>query len=259
MLKVATWNVNSIKARLPHVLAWLQRAEPDVLLLQETKTLDDSFPRFELQDLGYQSLTCGQKGYNGVAILSRRPMVETVRVLPGAPDDSQARYVEACFAGGVRVASLYLPNGNPSGSEKFTYKLAWMARLYEHARALLRTGEAIILGGDYNVCPMDDDVYAPTQWADNALCRPEVREAFRALLWLGYMDAFRAFNRKAGEYTFWDYQGGAWPRDMGLRIDHLLVSPQAADHLEASGIDKAPRSLDKASDHTPVWCHLREA
>lgn len=260
MLDIATWNVNSIKVRLPHVLDWLRKTTPDVVLLQETKTPDHSFPRLELQELGYQSLTCGEKGYNGVAILSRRPMAETARCLQGsAAADCQARYVEALLDEGTRVASLYLPNGNPGGSEKFVYKLAWMNRLYDHARVLLQSGEAVVLGGDYNVCPSDDDVYAPEQWADNALCRPEAREAFRAILWLGYADAFRVFNRMSGEYTFWAYQAGAWPRNMGLRIDHLLLSPKAADRLEASGIDRGPRGQDKASDHTPVWCRLRES
>lgn len=259
MLGIATWNVNSIKARLPYVLDWLRKAAPDVLLLQETKTLDDSFPRLALQALGYQSLTCGEKGYNGVAILSRRPMTETVRHLPGAAEDYQARYVEARLDDGTRVASLYLPNGNPSGSTKFSYKLSWMNRMYDYARVLLQASEAVVLGGDYNVCASDEDVYAPDKFVDNAVCHPEVREAFRAILWLGYSDAFRAFNRMPGEYTFWDYRASSWPRNMGLRIDHLLLSPWATDRLEASGIDRGPRGQARASDHVPVWCQLREA
>ena len=258
MLKIATWNVNSVKVRLPHVLDWLRTAAPDVLLLQEIKTPDESFPRLELRSAGYDSLIRGQKGYNGVAILSRLPLVETARVLPGAADDLEARYIEARLEGDVRVASLYLPNGNPVDGEKFPYKLSWMARLRDHAKTLLHRGETVVLGGDYNVCPTDDDVYAPEQWTDNALCRREVREAFRSLLWLGYTDAFRAFTHAPGAYTFWDYQAGAWQRNLGLRIDHLLLSPQAADRLEACAIDTEPRGRDKPSDHTPIWCTLRE-
>ncbi|VBB69654.1 Exodeoxyribonuclease III [invertebrate metagenome] len=254
---VATWNVNSIRKRLPLVLDWLRETAPDILLLQETKTPDESFPRLELQGLGYRILSCGEKCYNGVAILSRLPMEATVWRLPGDDDDHQARYLEAHISGDIRVASLYLPNGNPSESKKFSSKLAWMTRLYDHALALLRTGDAVILGGDYNVCPSDDDVYAPDQWADNALCRLEVREAFQAILWLGYCDAFRVFNHMPDAYTFWSYQAGAWPCNRGLRIDHLLLSPQAADRLEASGIEKKQRGCVKASDHVPVWCRLR--
>lgn len=260
MLKIATWNVNSMKVRLSHVLDWLQRSDTDVLLLQETRLSDDSFPRVALQALGYQSLVCGQKGYNGVAILSRLPITEeTERSLPGKVGDLQARYIEARVDRKMRIASLYIPNGNPSGSDKFAYKLAWMTRLYKHAQTLLRGDEAVVLGGDYNVCPTDDDVYDPDQWASDALCRIESREALRSILWMGYSDAFRIFNREPGEYTFWNYRANAWPRNMGLRIDHLLLSPQATDLLEASGIDREPRSRDRASDHTPVWCQLREA
>ncbi len=255
---IATWNVNSIRVRLPRVLDWLREMVPDALLLQETRTPDEFFPQRELQNMGYQSLSHGEKSYNGVAILSRLPMEVTELYLPGAEDDKQARYLEVLLDGNVRIASLYLPNGNPSGSEKFAYKINWMTRLYEHARALLQTGHAVILGGDYNVCPTDDDVYAPEQWADNALCRFEARKAFQDILLLGYCDAFRVFHRTPGEYTFWSYQGGAWSHNMGLRIDHLLLSPKAAERLEDSGIDKRPRGRARASDHAPVWCRLRE-
>ena len=255
MTKVATWNVNSVKARLARVTEWLAEAKPDVALLQETKCTDDTFPREEIEALGYNVALNGQKTYNGVAILSKRPIEDVTRGLPGDDGDDQARYIEA-FTGGVRVASIYVPNGNPVGTEKYPYKLAWLERLGAHARALLANEEIIVLGGDYNVCPTDDDVYDPEGWADDALCRPESRNRFRRIVHLGLIDAFRALHREIGAYSFWDYQGGAWQKDHGLRIDHLLLSPQAADRLAASGIDRKPRGKDKASDHTPVWCEI---
>lgn len=257
MIKIATWNVNSIKARLPHLLDWLATAAPDVVLLQETKVTDDLFPAIEIAGAGYRAATSGQKTYNGVAILSKTPIEVTARALPGDPTDEQARYVEGRTAG-VRVASVYLPNGNPVDSEKYTYKLAWMARLLRHARDLLAGEEAFVLGGDYNVAPTDADVFDPRAWADDALCLPPSRAAFRRLLHLGLTDAFRAVNIEAGRYTWWDYRAGAWARDQGLRIDHLLLSPQAADRLAGVGIDRTPRGWEKASDHTPVWCNLDE-
>lgn len=257
MIKIATWNVNSIKARLPHVLEWLAAAAPDVVLLQETKVTDDLFPALEISGAGYRAATSGQKTYNGVAILSRTPIEVTACALPGDPTDEQARYIEGRTAG-VRVAAIYLPNGNPVDSDKYAYKLAWMARLHRHACDLLATEEAFVLGGDYNVAPEDADVFDPRAWADDALCLPPSRAAFRRLLHLGLTDAFRAVNREAGRYTWWDYRAGAWARDQGLRIDHLLLSPQAADRLSGAGIDRAPRGWEKASDHTPVWCTLEE-
>ena len=257
MIKIATWNVNSIKARLPHLLEWLAAAAPDVVLLQETKVTDDLFPALEISGAGYCAATSGQKTYNGVAILSKTPIEVTARALPGNPADEQARYVEGVTAG-VRVASIYLPNGNPVDSEKYTYKLAWMVRLHRHARDLLAGEEAFVLGGDYNVAPEDADVFDPRAWADDALCLPPTRSAFRRLLHLGLTDAFRAVNREAGRYSWWDYRAGAWARDQGLRIDHLLLSPQAADRLAGAGIDRTPRGWEKASDHTPVWCNLDE-
>ncbi len=257
MMKIATWNVNSIKARLPRVTEWLAEAMPDVVLLQETKCVDDAFPRMEIEDMGYNVALCGQKTYNGVAILSKRPLEDIVCVLGGDEADVQARYVEA-FTGGIRVASIYLPNGNPVETDKFSYKLAWMERLADRAQALLADEEVLVLGGDYNVCPTDDDVYDPIGWANDALCRPESRNRFRRLLNLGFTDAFRALHGEPGAYSFWDYQAGAWQKDHGLRIDHLLLSPQAADRLVASGIDRKPRGRDKASDHTPVWCELSD-
>ena len=258
-LKIATWNVNSVKARLPIVLEWLRDARPDVVLLQEIKCLEEQFPTLEIGDLGYNVAAVGQKTYNGVAILSKSPIEVERRALIGGGSDDQARYVEAVIDGGnspVRVASIYLPNGNPVGSDKFDYKLAWMERLFEHARRLLETEDPIVLGGDFNVAPWDEDVYDPEAWRDDALCRIESRRWFRATLYLGYTDAFRAFHPEAGRYSYWDYQAGRWQRDEGLRIDHLLLSPQAADRLSAAGIDRGPRGKEKASDHTPVWCEL---
>ncbi|MDA8232237.1 MAG: exodeoxyribonuclease III [Magnetospirillum sp.] len=255
-LRIATWNVNSIKARLPNVLDWLREAAPDVVLVQETKCPDEAFPMLEFQAMGYRAEIHGQKTYNGVAILSRLPADDVRCRLPGGDGDDQARWIEATVAG-VRVASLYLPNGNPAPGDKFDYKLAWMRRLEARARDLLASGMPVVLGGDYNVCPADADVYDPAAWRLDALCRPESRAALRRVLHLGYTDAFRALHPdESHAYTFWDYQGGAWPRDLGLRIDHLLLSPQAADRLRACVIDKIPRGRDKASDHTPVVVDL---
>jgi len=256
-MKIATFNVNSIKARLPRVLEWLKAAQPDVTLLQEIKTVDDAFPSLEIEDLGYNVATHGQKTYNGVAILSKRPMEDVTRGLPGDDKDEQARYIEATV-GDLRVASIYLPNGNPVDSDKYPYKLAWMDRLIAHVRDdLLPSEQPFVLGGDYNVIPADLDVYDPKAWVDDALFRPETRSKFRALLHLGLTEAWRALHREHG-YTFWDYQGGRWARDEGLRIDHLLLSPRAADRLEDCEIDRAPRGKDKASDHTPIWCAITE-
>lgn len=256
MIKVSTWNVNSIKARLPNVLAWIRDAAPDVLLLQEIKVEDHAFPRLEFEDMGYNLALHGQKAYNGVAILSKMPIEDVRRGLPGDDLDGQARYIEAVVGGTLRVASIYLPNGNPTASEKFPYKLSWLERLYSHAVGLLRHDEAAVLGGDYNVCPTDEDVYDPERWAADALCRPESRQRFRAIGHLGYTDALRALHPGGDLYTFWDYQAGAWRLNHGLRIDHLLLSPRAADRLRGSGVDSAVRALDKASDHAPVWCEM---
>jgi exodeoxyribonuclease III len=255
LVKISTWNVNSVKARLPNLLDWLKSAEPDIVCLQEIKCLTDDFPALELKGLGYYVEALGQRTYNGVAILSREPAKEVRRGLPGDPKDEQARYIEASF-GDLRVASIYLPNGNPVDSDKYPYKLAWMKRLAAHARDLLETEQPIILAGDYNVCPTDDDVYDPEGWREDALCRYPSRAAFRILPNLGYVDAFRALNSEPHRYTFWDYQAGRWHRDEGLRIDHLMLSPKAADRLEQCAIDKAPRAKEKASDHTPIWCTI---
>lgn len=255
-MKIATWNVNSVKVRLPILIDYLKTKKPDILLLQETKCTDDGFPRLEIESLGYNVATVGQKSYNGVAILARGKIHETARALPGAaPADEPARYLEA-DVDDVRVASIYAPNGNPVGTEKFAYKLAWMERLYRHARDLLATEKPFVLGGDYNVCPTDDDVYDPAAFSIDALCQPASRAAFRKIVNLGLTDAVHVLNPAPHQYTYWDYQMNAWPQDHGLRIDHLLLSPQAADRLTASGIDKDPRALPRASDHTPVWCEL---
>jgi exodeoxyribonuclease III len=257
---VATWNVNSIKARLPNVLDWLRAAKPDIVLLQELKTVEEGFPALELGDLGYNCAVSGQKTYNGVAILAKTALDVQERRLPGDDKDEQARYIEAVTttdAGTLRVASVYLPNGNPLGTEKFAYKLAWLARLEAHARRLLALEEPVILAGDYNVIPEDIDCHDPAAWTGDALFQPESRAGFRRLLHLGYWDAFRALHPDAaGAYSYWDYQGGAWAKDHGIRIDHLLLSPQAADLLDGAGIDRAPRGREKASDHTPAWCRL---
>lgn len=256
-MKIATFNVNSIRARLPRVLEWLAEAAPDVVLLQEIKCVEENFPELEIGDAGYNIAVCGQKTYNGVAILSKRPIEDVERGLPGDPGDHHARYIEATV-GTVRLASIYLPNGNPAPGPKYDYKLAWMDRLRRRAEALLATEEAVVLGGDYNVIPEPGDVHDPAAWQDDALYRLETRRKFRALLNLGFTDAFRALNPEPHAYTFWEYQRGAWQKDMGLRIDHLLLSPQAADRLEAAAIDRQPRGREKASDHTPIWCEIRE-
>lgn len=230
---------------------------PDVALLQEIKVQDEGFPAEPIEDLGYNVLAHGQKSYNGVAILSKRPIEDPQIGLPGDDDDEQARYLEATV-GTVRVAAIYLPNGNPTDGEKFTYKLNWMDRLREQAQILLGTQESIVLGGDYNVCPLDQDCWDPVGFADDALCRPESRARFNALLNLGLTEAFRAQHPGEIAYSYWDYQAGAWQKDHGLRIDHLLLSPEAADRLIETGIDKRPRGRERPSDHTPVWCELSE-
>jgi exodeoxyribonuclease III len=257
-LKIATFNVNSIKVRLPILLAWLEQARPDVVCLQETKCPAADFPMLELKGLGYHAEVIGQRAYNGVALLSKEPARDVLAGLPGERADEQARYIEATI-GDLRVGSLYLPNGNPVDTDKFAYKLGWMARLKTHAEALLAREIPFVLAGDYNIVPADDDVYDPVAWRDDALCRPEARGRFRALLNLGLVDAFRVFHAEPHRYSFWDYQAGRWYRDEGLRIDHLLCSPQAADRLLGADIDKGPRGKDKASDHTPVWCEIAPA
>jgi len=255
MVKIATWNVNSVKARLKHVCEYLKLAEPDILLLQELKLTEENFPKLEIEALGYNTAVVGQKTYNGVAILSKSPIEVLHTELPGDPSDKQARYIEA-FTGGVRVASIYLPNGNPVDTEKYPYKLGFMERLHAHAAELLEGEDTFVLGGDYNAIPEPGDVYDAEAWEGDALYRPETRAAWRKIVYLGLTDAFRALNSGIGLYSFWDYQRGAWQKDNGIRIDHLMLSPQAADLLTASGIDRTPRGWEKPSDHTPVWCEL---
>ena len=260
-IKIATWNVNSIKARMPVVLNWLQAANPDIVLLQEIKTVKETFPTGPISHLGYNLAIVGQKSYNGVAILSKRPIEDVVTELPGDSNDDQARYVEA-VVGDIRVASIYVPNGSEIGSEKFAYKLKFLDRLYEHVQQLLTYEEAFILGGDYNIAPNDDDVYDPEAWKGKLHCSQVERAQLRKLEYLGLTDVTRALHPattpKGQElYSWWDYRAGSWQGNKGLRIDLLLASPQAADRLEDSDIDKSPRGKPKASDHTPVWCTLR--
>jgi len=261
-VKIATWNINGIKARIEPLLTWLAEAAPDVVCLQEIKSVDEGFPTDVIHGLGYSVGVHGQKGFNGVAILSRLPLEIERRGLPPVTDgaeDEQARYIEGLVTGpkGVaRVASIYLPNGNPIDTAKFPYKLAWMARLESHVRALLSHEEALVLAGDYNVIPEPADAHEPSAWRGDALFQPESRQAFRRLMALGLTDAVRAVNPSAGVYTFWDYQAGAWQKDNGIRIDHVLLSPQAADRLVGVAIDKHVRSWEKPSDHVPVVVDL---
>ncbi|MEZ5684881.1 MAG: exodeoxyribonuclease III [Paracoccaceae bacterium] len=266
-MKIATFNINGIKARIEALPAWLSEAAPDVALLQEIKSVDEAFPREIFEDMGYRVETHGQKSFNGVAILSRLPLEDVRRGLPGDAADEQARWIEATVIGAraVRVAGLYLPNGNPvelspDGQPvpggKYAYKLAWMARMRARVQALLATEEPLVFAGDYNIIPQDEDAAKPEAWRDDALARPESRAAFRQILNLGLTDAFRARVQGPGHYSFWDYQAGAWARNNGIRIDHLLLSAQAADLLQEVGIDKEVRGREKPSDHVPVWIGL---
>ena len=258
-MKIATFNVNGIRSRLPRFLEWLEETQPDVACLQEIKTADDIFPAAEIKDAGYGSVWHGQKGFNGVAILARgSDPVETRRGLPGDPDDTHSRYIEAEVEG-VTIGSIYLPNGNPVPGPKFDYKIAWMERLIEHAAGLFATEKPVVLAGDYNVIPTDDkdDVFSVRAMSHDALMQPESRAAFRRLLHQGWTDAIRARHPSGQIYTFWDYQAGCWARDAGFRIDHLLLSPAAADRLVDAGVDKDARGKEKASDHAPTWIRLR--
>jgi len=255
-MRIASWNVNSVRARLGNVTGWLETARPDVLLLQEIKCETDAFPRLEFEAMGYQCHVTGQKSYNGVALLSRLPVTDILLALPGDTSDSQARYIEATIEG-VRIASLYLPNGNPMGTEKYDYKLQWMARLKAHIQSLLKSEMPFVLGGDYNVIPSFEDVYDPQNWESDALFHLRTRAAYREILNLGLTEAYRALHPTEKEaYTFWDYQAGAWQRNHGLRIDHFLLSPETAVRLQSCEIDRAPRDQEKASDHTPIIVNL---
>jgi len=262
-MRIATWNVNSINARLETVLRWFKEASPDVACLQEIKCVDEKFPSEPFESLGYNLAIHGQKTYNGVALLSKAPLEDVRKGLPhhpvhGGQDDDHARYIEAVVSGPqpVRVASIYLPNGNPIGTEKFAYKLAWMGRLQAHVRDLLALEEPMALLGDYNVIPEPRDAEYPANWTNDALFQPQSREAFRALKWTGLTDAYLEADGAPGAYTFWDYQAGAWQKNNGIRIDHVLLSPPAADRLAGIGIDRHVRSWEKPSDHVPVWVDL---
>ncbi|MCB9983469.1 MAG: exodeoxyribonuclease III [Rhodospirillales bacterium] len=249
-MKIASWNVNSLKARRAHVEKYLADGGLDVLMVQELKGLD--FPHGEFKALGWHTAAVTQKTYNGVAIFSKTPIKIIKEALPGDKDDEQARYLEF-ETNGVRLIDIYLPNGNPVGTEKFTYKLSWMERLYKRLKTLRKDNIPFAIGGDFNVIPEDQDCYDPKAWQTDALFQPESRAAFRKLLHLGLTEAFRALHPNApGHYTFWDYQAGAWPKNHGIRIDHFLLSPELADRLISCTIDKAPRSWDKPSDHTPI-------
>lgn len=256
---VTTWNINGVKARLEAAVSYLRQAAPDVVCLQEIKSIDEGFPRGAFEDLGYQVETHGQKGFNGVALLSKHGLEDVSRGLPGDDSDAQSRWIEALvpFNGGMmRVASIYLPNGNPIGTDKFTYKLAWMRRLEAHVRTRLAEEAPLALAGDFNVIPDPIDAKRPQAWVNDALFQPESRGAYRALSYLGLTDAVRACHPGRGVYTFWDYQAGAFQKDDGIRIDHILLSPQAADCLSGAGVDRDVRAQEKPSDHVPVWAHF---
>ena len=257
-MKLATFNINGIKARIDALPAWLSAAQPDVVCLQEIKSVDEGFPREIFEAMGYRVETHGQKSFNGVAILSKLPLEDVTRGLPGDDGDEQARWIVATVMAGrpVRVCGLYLPNGNPAPGPKYDYKLGWMTRMETRARALLALEEPVVFCGDYNVIPQDADAAKPEIWATDALALPQSRAAYRRLLALGLTDAFRVCNPAPGQYTFWDYQAGAWERNNGIRIDHLLLSPQAADLLTGCQIDKQVRAGDKPSDHVPIWIDL---
>jgi exodeoxyribonuclease-3 len=258
-MKIATFNINGVKARISALTDWLETSKPDVALLQEIKSVDENFPREHFEDMGYRVETHGQKGFNGVAILSRLPLEDVTRGLPGDDSDEQARWIEATVigdTGAVRVCGLYLPNGNPTPGPKYDYKLAWMDRLKARAEALLADEMPALMAGDYNIIPQREDAKRPDAWREDALFRPESLAAFRRILNLGVTEAFRVRTTGAGHYSFWDYQAGAWDRDDGIRIDHFLLTPQCADLLTDCWIEKEVRGREKPSDHVPVWVTL---
>ncbi|MGA1804417.1 exodeoxyribonuclease III [Rhizobium sp. HT1-10] len=259
-MKIATWNINGIKARIDNLRQWLTDSSPDIACLQEIKSVDEGFPRAEIEALGYHVETHGQKGFNGVAILSKQVPDAVMRGLPGDDADEQSRFIEATFsiAGGrnLRVGCLYLPNGNPIDTEKYPYKLAWMERLHAFAVGRLALEEPLILAGDYNVIPEPQDCFDPKVWANDALYLPQTRQAFRRLENLGLTDALRATSDAAKLYTFWDYQAGAWPKNNGIRIDHLMLSAEAADRMTSASVEKHVRAWEKPSDHVPVVAHF---
>lgn len=258
-MKVATFNINGIKARIGALSDWLSEAQPDVALLQEIKSVDEAFPRAHFEDMGYIVETHGQKSFNGVAILSKLPLEDVTRGLPGDESDEQARYIEATVMGAhsaVRLCGLYLPNGNPCPGPKYDYKLAWMKRLKTRAETLLAEETPFLMAGDYNIIPQAEDAARPDAWREDALFRLESRDAFREIVNLGLTEAFRARNKAPEQYSFWDYQAGAWNRNDGIRIDHILMSPTIADSMTDVGIDAAIRGREKPSDHVPVWVAL---
>ena len=255
-MKIATYNVNGVNGRLPVLLRWLEEARPDVACLQELKAPQEKFPEEAIKEIGYHAIWHGQKSWNGVAILSKSSNIEEVkRVLPGDPEDSQSRYIEATVDG-IRIACLYLPNGNPAPGPKLDYKLLWFNRLKLHARDLLSLDTPVVLTGDYNVMPTELDVYKPERWVDDALFRPEVRQHFKELVDQGWTDALRKIYPDEKIYTFWDYFRNAYARDAGLRIDHFLLSPHLDKRLLAAGVDRHVRGWEKSSDHAPVWIEL---
>ena len=257
-MKIASFNINGIKARADALPAWLAQARPDVAVLQEIKTVDEGFPREIFEAMGYNVETHGQKGFNGVAVLSKFPLSDVVRGLPGDAADEQARWIEASVTGRcvVRVCGLYLPNGNPAPGPKYDYKLGWMARLHARAQALLAAEEPALMVGDYNVIPQAQDAKRPEAWRADALFLPQSRAAYQRILNLGFTDAFRAITPGPGHYTFWDYQAGAYQKNDGIRIDHILLTPQAADLLLDCRIDADVRAGDKPSDHVPIWVEI---
>ncbi|MGR3504961.1 MAG: exodeoxyribonuclease III [Paracoccaceae bacterium] len=257
-MKIATFNINGIKARIEALPQWLDEEQPDIAILQEIKSVDEAFPRELFEERGYNVETHGMKSFNGVAILSKLPLEDVTRGLPGDASDEQARYIEATVVGkqAIRICGLYLPNGNPAPGPKYDYKLAWMTRLQARAAALLAEEIPFLMAGDYNIIPQDEDAARPDAWRADALALPDSRAAYRRIINLGLTDAFRARIQGPGHYSFWDYQAGAWNRNDGIRIDHLLLSPSCADMLTGVGIDKHVRDREKPSDHVPVWVTL---
>jgi exodeoxyribonuclease-3 len=258
-MKIATWNINGVRARIDNLLHWLRDSAPDIVCLQELKSPDNLFPRFEVEALGYHVETNGQKGFNGVALLSKLRFDEVTRGLPGDDSDDHARFIEGVFStdkGALRVASLYLPNGNPIGTDKFTYKLAWMERLQRWAEERLAFEEPLVMAGDYNVIPEPRDARFPDNWVTDALFQPETRHAFQKLANIGFTEAVRAVSDSPDIFTFWDYQAGAWQKNNGIRIDHLLLSPEAANRLVSASVEKHTRAWEKPSDHVPVAIQL---
>ncbi|WP_417588828.1 exodeoxyribonuclease III [Pararhodobacter oceanensis] len=256
-MKIATFNINGVKARAEVLGRWLDESAPDVAVLQEIKSVDENFPREIIESRGYHLETHGQKGFNGVAVLSKQPLHDVVRGLPGDESDEQARWIEATIGdSGLRICGLYLPNGNPAPGPKYDYKLAWMDRMEARVRDLMTSEVPLVFAGDYNVIPQPEDAARPEAWRDDALFRPETRAAFRRLKSLGLYDALRLRHPEPEIYSFWDYQAGAWPRNDGIRIDHLMLTAQAADRLTDAWVETAPRAWDRPSDHTPVWIDL---